>query len=96
MAYNAILQALRALIYAMGFRPRRAEQHATVALFARQCLGDSHRQQVEFFDQMRRKRHRVMYDQAELIGGQEARQALDLAGRFVKDIRAEIARRELR
>ena len=90
IAYNAVLQALRGLMLAEGYRPRGSEHHATVGLFAQEALGKLYPEDVAFFDQMRRKRHRVVYDQPALIGSREAEEALEIAARFVGEIRQEV------
>ena len=74
MAYNAILQVSRALMLHGGFRPRGGEQHATVVEFVRECLGTDHKDKVHLFDQMRRKRHRVIYEVSGMISKTEAAQ----------------------
>jgi uncharacterized protein (UPF0332 family) len=61
IAYNSILQASRALMFFDGYRPRGGEQHATVIEFVEERLGTAHIDKVRLFDQMRRKRHRVIY-----------------------------------
>src|SRR5438034_457805 len=83
IAYNAILQASRALILAKGFRPRGSEQHATVVQFVQAALGQTYSAQIELFDQMRRKRHRVIYEVAGLVSKGEAEQAIAFAKKFV-------------
>jgi uncharacterized protein (UPF0332 family) len=83
IAYNSILQASRALMLNEGFRPRGGEQHATVVEFMEEKLGASFEKQVRLFDQMRRKRHRVVYEVAGLISKTEAEQAIVFAKGFV-------------
>ncbi len=51
IAYNAVLQAARALMLAKGFRPRGGEQHATVVQFIEEAFGKSHASQIALFDQ---------------------------------------------
>lgn len=92
MAYNAILQAARALVLREGYRPRGADQHATVVEFIRERLGIEHSSEIHLFDQMRRKRHRVIYEIAGLVSKQEAEQAVEFAKEFVKKISQEITR----
>jgi uncharacterized protein (UPF0332 family) len=87
MAYNAILQSARAFMLSHGFRPRGAEQHLTVVQFARETLGEAYRDQITLFDQMRRKRHRTIYETSGLIGEAEAEQALALAKLFVSQLK---------
>ncbi len=92
MAYNAVLQATRGLMLAKGFRPRGAEQHATAVQFAEEALGKSYASQIVLFDQMRRKRHRVIYEMAGLVSKQEAEQAVTFASKFVEEIRRLVSR----
>jgi uncharacterized protein (UPF0332 family) len=92
IAYNAVLQAARALMFAKGFRPRGAESHATVVQFIEEALGKPYASQVALFDQMRRKRHRVIYEMAGLVSKQEAEQGVQFAKKFVEDIRLLISK----
>lgn len=50
IAYNAILQSSRALMFSKGFRPRGEGQHATVVRFIRETLGQEFSDLVEMFD----------------------------------------------
>jgi uncharacterized protein (UPF0332 family) len=90
IVYNAILQAARALVLHEGFRPRGAGQHETIVRFCREALGPEYRQQVALFDQMRRKRHRLVYETVGLVSRQEAEQALPFAEAFVEELRLRI------
>ena len=86
IAYNAVLQASRALMLHDGFRPRGGEQHATVVEFIEERLGANFGKQVRLFDQMRRKRHRVVYEVAGLVSKAEAEQAINFAQEFIDHI----------
>ena len=86
IAYNSILQAGRALMFNDGFRPRGGEQHATVVEFIGERLGEEYSNQVRLFDQMRRKRHKIIYEVAGLISTREAEQAVNFAKKFVEEI----------
>jgi uncharacterized protein (UPF0332 family) len=87
MAYNAILQATRALMFANGFRPAAGEgQHKTAVEFAEIALGEKFHDDIYIFDKMRSKRHRVIYDALGLVSLEEARQAFAFAVRFVKEV----------
>jgi len=55
IAYNSILQAGRALMFFDGYRLRGGEQDATVVEFVEERLGIAYADQVQLFDQMRRK-----------------------------------------
>lgn len=84
IAYNAILQASRALMFSKGFRPRRSAGHIAVIQFIRESLGPKHAEHVNLFDQMRRKRHRVLCDETGLVGEKEAQHTLSFSKKFVK------------
>jgi uncharacterized protein (UPF0332 family) len=83
ISYNAILQSSRALMLRKGYRPRGSNQHATVVQFIQETLGAEQRKYVVLFDQMRRKRNRLIYDAANLVDANECKQALTLAQEFV-------------
>jgi len=84
IAYNAILQASRALMFAHGFRPAAGEgQHKAAVQFAEIVLGGEFKEDIHIFDKMRSKRHRVIYDISGLISQAEARQAFAFAIRYV-------------
>lgn len=86
MAYNAVLQATRALMFANGFRPAVGEgQHKTAVEFAEITLGEKFHDDIYIFDKMRSKRHRVIYDALGLVSLEEARHAFAFAVRFVKE-----------
>lgn len=89
MAYNAILQASRALMLSNGYRPRGSEQHATVVECVKEMLGPTYADQINLFDQMRRIRHRVICEAAGLVLKSEAEQATIFSKNFVGKI-AEI------
>jgi uncharacterized protein (UPF0332 family) len=90
MSYNAILQAARALMFSRGYRPRGTDHHRTVVRFAKVVLGDAYAREMVLFDQMRRKRNRLLYETAGLASNQEARQALAFARRIVEDIEGQV------
>jgi len=69
-----------------GYRPRGGEQHASVVEFIEERLGSAYADQVRLFDQMRRKRHRVIYEVAGLVSDKEAEQAVSFAKGFVEEI----------
>ena len=91
IAYNAMLQATRALMFFEGFRPRSGEgQHRTTILFSEAAMGDNFRDEIRFFDKMRVKRNRAVYDTAGLISETEARQAIQFAENFIIRVKEHI------
>ena len=92
IAYNAILQAGRALMFSKGYRPRGMEQHKTVLRFIEKTLGEQYQEKVRFIDTMRVNRHRVMYDEPELISKSEAQYAVKIAREFVDLVKDRLVR----
>ena len=92
IAYNAALQAERALMLKEGYRARGSAQHATVILFAREKLGTAFGKQLSLLDQMRRKRNRAVYQSAKLVADHEAREAVEFAAGFVSELRGFITK----
>jgi uncharacterized protein (UPF0332 family) len=85
IAYNAMLQAARALMFAEGYRPSSGEgQHRSVVRFAELALGRAFEEETRFFDKMRVKRNRAVYDTAGIISEEEARQAVVFAVKFIR------------
>lgn len=87
IVYNAVLQAARALMLHRGFRPRGPEQHRTTVRFCELTLSPEYKRQTALFDQMRRKRNRLVYETVGLVSRQEVDQALAFARTFVEEIR---------
>ena len=83
IAYNAVLQTGRALMLFKGYRPRGEAQHKTVIKFIELTLGKDFSEKSRFLDMMRTKRHRVIYDEPELISESEAKYAIQIAAEFV-------------
>lgn len=87
IAYNAILQTMRALMFSKGYRPSGGNQHISVMRFAEIFLDE---EIVIIFDRMRRKRHSTVYDTAGTISKQEAENAIKTAEKGVQDIEGMI------
>ncbi len=83
IAYNAALQAGRALMFAKGYRPDGANQHISVVRFAELFLNEG---DIFIFDRMRRKRHSLVYDTAGAISGVEAEFAVRAAETLMQKI----------
>lgn len=83
IAYNAILQAGRALMFSKGYRPDGANQHVAVVKFAELFIDAN---DTITFDRMRRKRNSSVYDTAGTITESEAEFALEQAETLVRKI----------
>ena len=83
IAYNAMLQIIRALMFSKGYRPSGRNQHISVVMFAELFL---RREEVIVLDRMRRKRHATIYDTAGTISEKEAENAVERAEKLIREI----------
>src|SRR4030042_5730343 len=90
VAYDAVLQASRAYMFAKGFRPARHESHKNTFAFMRLAMGRDYEELMTYFDRMRNKRHQAIYETAGLITETEARNILEKAEGFVAMIREKL------
>lgn len=86
IAYNAMLQAARGLMFSKGYRPTGESQHVTVIKFAVMTLDKSYKDLLDIMDMMRRKRNKNIYDTAGLVSMTEVREAIKTAEEFVKKL----------
>jgi uncharacterized protein (UPF0332 family) len=87
VAYNAVLQAGRAFMFAKGYRPASTEGHKNTFAFLAAALGPEHADLMSYFDRMRNKRNQAVYGMAGRIAETEARSLLAKATEFVKLVR---------
>jgi uncharacterized protein (UPF0332 family) len=87
IAYNAMLQTLRAFMFSQGYRPGGGNQHVSTVRFAELFLD---RDIVMVFDRMRRKRHISVYDTAGSISKTEAETAIQTAKEILHIIKQQI------
>ncbi|MFH0809147.1 MAG: HEPN domain-containing protein, partial [Pseudomonadota bacterium] len=90
IAYNAMLQAGRALMFQMGFRPAAEGQHVTVIRFLELVMGQDGTPFLALMDRMRRKRNISTYDMVGTISVSEVSQAIENAEAFVSLIERQI------
>ncbi len=88
IAYNAVLQAGRALMLHEGCRPTTGEGgHVAVIRFCEEFFGPRYREEMELFDRMRVRRNRVVYDVSGSVSRLEADEAFTFAEEFVARVR---------
>ena len=87
IAYNAALSASRAYMYQLGYRPSSAESHKTVWSFMLLALPEEHHDRINFFNRMRVKRNRNLYDQVGLISETEGKQIINSAEKHIEVIK---------
>ena len=92
IGYNAVLQASRAYMFAQGFRPESSESHKNTFAFMNLALGREYAALMTYFDRMRAKRNRAIYDLAGTITETEARNILKKADDFVKMINEKLGK----
>ncbi len=90
VAYNAVLQACRAYMFAKGFRPESHESHKNTFAFMQVAIGSEYADLITYFDRMRAKRNQTIYDMAGAITETEAKNILEKAESFVEVVTEEI------
>ncbi|MFH0799019.1 MAG: HEPN domain-containing protein [Pseudomonadota bacterium] len=83
IAYNAVLQASRAFMFAEGFRPASYEGHKNTFAFMLIAMGKTYEDLITYFDRVRNKRNQAMYDVAGMISETEAKNLFKMAVDFV-------------
>jgi uncharacterized protein (UPF0332 family) len=73
IAYQSMLRAGRALLFAHGVLPADGRQHKTVVEITGKILGVEYEVLVQQFERLRRKRNVFFYDSEESITGTETR-----------------------
>ncbi len=87
IAYNAMLQAGRALMFSEGYRPKGEAKHVSVIDFVTKKFGNTFADKILFmFNKIRKKRHIVVYEQVNIITEEEAVNALNTAKEFVDKV----------
>lgn len=90
IAYNAVLQACRAYMFRLGYRPASVEAHKATFEFMRVAIDEPLKESVSYFDRVRKKRHHTMYDEVGLITEKEARELLRRAKGLLSYIESKV------
>ena len=90
IAYNAMLQSARALMFAEGYVAKGENHHKIAVDYTDAKLGTKIRETVELFDDMRKKRHRAIYEKAGIVSEYEAKHAIETADSFLVKIEEKI------
>jgi uncharacterized protein (UPF0332 family) len=88
IAYNAMLQAGRGLMFSRGFRPKGDRGHIAVVKFIASEIPMESYSFVSIFDRMRIKRHTVLYEHRDVVTKDEAERAIENARKFVGKIKS--------
>jgi len=88
IAYNSMLQAGRALMLSRGYRPIGEYKHVAVVEFIKVEFSDELSRKLAFaFNKIRRKRHRVIYEQSGITTEREASEVIELAEEFMSRVK---------
>jgi len=90
IAYNSVLQACRAYMFHLGYRPAGAGAHKATFQFMQLVVDEPFRKSVAYFDRVRRKRHRTIYDEVGLITEKEAKELLRRAREFLSYVESKL------
>jgi uncharacterized protein (UPF0332 family) len=90
IAYNAVLQACRAYMFHSGYRPASAEAHKATFEFMEIVIGEPFKKSISYFDRVRKKRHRTLYDDVGLISEKEAKELLERARQLLVYIESKL------
>lgn len=83
-AYNAMLQAGRALMFSKGYRPKSSEHHVAVVSFVEAVYSAKFSSEVlQAFGKARMRRSESMYDRAGSISETQGRNLVEKADVFV-------------
>jgi len=73
-----------------GYRPAGAEAHWATFEFMQLAVEGPFKKSVSYFDRVREKRHRTIYDEAGLITEKEATELLKRAREFLSYIEGKL------
>jgi uncharacterized protein (UPF0332 family) len=90
IAYNAILQACKAFLFFKGYRASTSEAHKATLAFMLETVDEPWHTKIEYFDRVRKKRHRLVYDEIGLVSQTELTNLLNEAKAFIDFIKEVI------
>lgn len=92
VAYNAILQLSIAYMNFLGYRPRPGAKHVNTFKFMEKAVPKEEQRMIKRMQQLRRKRNITIYERAGLVTEKEAREIIDFASRYYKDVESKLPR----
>jgi uncharacterized protein (UPF0332 family) len=90
IAYNAMLSGGRALMASNGYSPVSEAHHPAVVQSCAAVLPLDATGLASTFNRYRVRRHDVIYGEAESVGKEEAKRAIENAKLFVKKMKAKV------
>ena len=84
IAYNGVLRAARSFMSHLEYRPIGKEHHKNVFEFLRETGFNA--DLIDYFDNIRKRRNKFIYGIFEEISEENAREVLEKAEKFVREI----------
>jgi len=92
VAYSAMLQAGRALMFSKGYRPKGEYKHLSVIEFIHSEFGDKiSSKMIRLFDNYRKKRNKIVYEEYDIVAGDEAKEAIEFAEELLRIVKKILA-----
>ena len=89
IAYNAMLQCGRALMFSRGYRPKGEYKHVAVIEFVHSEFGnDFSSRLIKLFDSFRKKRNKIVYEEIDIVSADEAEESIKFAEEFIKKVKS--------
>ena len=80
-------------MFRLGYRPASVEAHKATFEFVRFAVDEPLKESISYFDRVRKKRHRTIYDEAGLITEKEAKELLRRARELLPYIESKLKER---
>lgn len=88
VAYSAMLQAGRALMFSKGYRPKGEFKHLSVIEFVHSEFGDKiSSKMIRLFDNYRKKRNKIVYEEYDIVSEDEAEESIKFADEFLSMVK---------
>ncbi len=91
IAYNAVLQASRAYMFYMGYRPATNKAHKNTFEFMQIAIDEPLRETISYFDRVRKKRHQIVYNETGLATEAEVKFLIEKAKEFIEYVDGKIS-----
>lgn len=92
IAYQSMLRAGRALLFASGYLPIDGAQHRTVVELTGIILGPENANSIRSFNKYRKKRNLFFYDSEDTGNLEDAKKALEIARELLDEIKVEVTK----
>lgn len=77
-------------MFHLGYRPASSEAHKTTFRFMQIVIEEPFKKSISYFDQVRKKCHRTLYDEPGVISEREAKELLRRAREFLEHTESKL------